>query len=120
MSWLLPLLKSKFAALGAVIIIVCFIVFGGPFIFGYRYKLWFYLLGALVLIGYLVYLGIKKLKAKKNAKMLEGFLNQQADDQLMSARPDVQDELAAIREKLNRAIAVLKQSRMARQRQYYR
>lgn len=116
MSFLLPFLKSKFAALGAVIVIVCFIAFGGPFIFGSRYRLWFYLLAALILIGYLIYLGIKKLKAKKNAKMLEGFLNQQADDQLMSARPDVQDELAAIKEKLNRAIGVLKQSRMARGR----
>ena len=116
MSVLLPLLKSKFAALGAIVVIVLLIIIGGPHIFGSRYRLWFYLLGAVVLLGYLLYLLVKKLKAKKNAKMLEGFLNQQADDQLMSARPDVQDELAAIKEKLNRALGVLKQSRMARGR----
>lgn len=116
MSWLLPLLRSKFAALGAVLVIALLIAIGGPMIIGSRYRIWCWILAALIIIGYLIYLLIQKLRAKKNAKMLEGFLNQQADDQVMSARPDVQDELAAIKEKLNRALDVLKHSKMARGR----
>jgi type VI secretion system protein ImpL len=116
MSWILPLLKSKFAALGAVLVIALIIAFGGPMILGARYRLWCWLAAALIIIGYLIFLLIKKIRAKKNAKMLEGFLNQQADDQVMSARPDVQDELTAIKEKLNQAMQVLKQSKMARGR----
>ena len=114
MSFILPLLKSKLAALGAVLVIALLIVLWGPRVAGYRYRWWCYGFAALLVIGFLVYLLIKKLRARKNARMLEKFLNQQADDQLLSARPDVQDELAAIKEKLNRAIGILKKSRVAR------
>src|SRR3990172_3900270 len=116
MSFILPLLKSKLAALGAVLIIALLIVLWVPKLVGYRNRWWCYGLAALLVIGFLLYLLIKKLRAKKNARMLEKFLNQQADDQLLSARPDVQDELAAIKEKLNKAIGILKKSRMAKGR----
>jgi type VI secretion system protein ImpL len=112
MSFILPLLKSKLAALGAVLVIALLIILWGPRVVGHRW--WCYGVAALLVIGFLLYLLIKKLRARKNARMLEKFLNQQADDQLLSARPDVQDELAAIKEKLNRAIGILKKSRVAR------
>lgn len=115
-SFLLPILKSKLAALGAVLIIALVIVLWGPRVVGYRYRWWCYGLALLIVVGFLLYLLIKKLRAKKNARMLEKFLNQQADDQLLSSRPDVQDELAAIKEKLNRALGILKKSRIARGR----
>jgi type VI secretion system protein ImpL len=116
MNLILPLLKSKLAALGAVLVVAVIIILWGPRIVGYRNRWWCYGIAALLVIGFLLYLLIKKLRARKNARMLEKFLNQQADDQLLSSRPDVQDELAAIKEKLTRAIGILKKSRMARGR----
>lgn len=112
---LLPILKSKLAVLGAVIIICLLIALGGPRVIGQQYALYCWLLAGLILVGYLIYLGISKWKAKKNARMLEGFLNQQADDQMV-AQPDVQDELEAIKKKLNSAIRTLKSSRIAKGR----
>ncbi|MBD3299034.1 MAG: type VI secretion system membrane subunit TssM, partial [candidate division Zixibacteria bacterium] len=114
-AMILPILKSKLAVLGAVIIVCLLIAFGGPRIVGQEYRLYCWLLAGLILIGYLIYLGIKKWRAKKNARMLEGFLNQQADDQMV-AQPDVQDELEAIKKKLNGAIRTLKSSRIAKGR----
>ncbi len=115
-SAILPLLKSKLAALGAVLVIALILVLWGPRVVGYRHRWWCYIAAAVLVIGFLLYLLIKKMRARKNARMLEKFLNQQADDQLLSARPDVQDELAAIKEKLNRALQILKKSRIARGR----
>ncbi len=115
-SLLLPILKSKLAALGAVLVIALVLVLWGPRVVGYKYRWWCYGLAILIVVGFLLYLLIKKLRAKKNARMLEKFLNQQADDQLLSSRPDVQDELAAIKEKMNRAVGILKKSRIARGR----
>lgn len=114
MSFLLPILKSKLAQLGAVLIIALLIAIALPRIIGGRWRLWCWIAAIVIVLGYLLYLLIKKMRAKKNARMLEGFLNQQASDQMLNARPDVQDELAAIKEKLNRAMQVLKQSRIAR------
>jgi type VI secretion system protein ImpL len=116
MSFLLPILKSKFAQLGAVLIVALLIAVALPRFIGSRWRLWCWLAAILIILGYLLYLLIKKMRAKKNARMLEGFLNQQANDQMLNARPDVQDELAAIKEKLARAMQVLRQSRVARGR----
>lgn len=114
MSFLLPLLKSKLAQLGAVVVVALVIAIALPRIIGSQWRLWCWLAAIVIILGYLVYLLIKKMRAKKNARMLEGFLNQQANDQMLNARPDVQDELAAIKEKLNRAMQVLRHSRIAR------
>ena len=116
MSLLLSFLKSRLAAFGAVIVIVLVLVIGGPMIFGYRWRLWFYLAAALVVIGFLIYLGVKAWQAKRKARLLEGFLKKQAEDQVISSRPDVKDELGAIKNKLDKAIAILKRSRLAKSR----
>lgn len=115
LSMLLPLLKSKLAKFGAVIVVAIVIAIVGSRFFP-KYRLYFYLAALLVIVVYLIYLLITKLRAKKNARMLEGFLNQQADDQLLGAQPDVADELEAIKQKLNGAIQILKKSRMAKAR----
>lgn len=113
-SVILPFLKSKLAALGAIVVIVLVIAIGGPMVLGSRWRLWCYLAAAAILVIFLLYLLVKALRARKKARLLEGFLKKQADDQLLSARPDVKDELTAIREKLDRALAVLKRSRLGR------
>jgi threonine/homoserine/homoserine lactone efflux protein len=75
----LKLMKSKFAAAGAVLIVALIIILMGPRIGLVRpYN---FILAVLVLLGWLAWLGYQKLQAKKNASALEGFLNQQADDQ---------------------------------------
>lgn len=116
MSMLLSFLKSKLAAFGAVIIIVVALVIGGPMIFGSKWRMWFYLAAALVVVIFLIYLGVKAWQAKRKARLLEGFLKKQAEDQVVSSRPDVKDELGAIKEKLDKAIAILKRSRLAKSR----
>lgn len=114
MTLVLKLMKSKFAAAGAVLIVALIIILMGPRIGLVRpYN---YILAGLVLIGWLAWLIYQKLQAKKNASALEGFLNQQADDQLLTARPDVKDEIAALKEKLERAVKTLKQSKLAKGR----
>lgn len=114
MTLVLKLMKSSFAAAGAVLIIALIIVFFGPRVGLVRpYN---FLLAALVILCWLIWLVIKKVKAKKNAKAMEGFLSQQADDQLLTARPDVKDEIAALKEKMERAIKTLKKSKLARGR----
>ncbi|MEW5702026.1 MAG: type VI secretion system membrane subunit TssM [Candidatus Zixiibacteriota bacterium] len=114
-SAILPFLKSKLAALGAVVVIVLVIAIGGPRLFP-RWSLWFYLAALAILIIFLLYLLVKAIQARRKARLLEGFLKKQADDQLLAARPDVKDELAAIREKLERALTMLKRSKLGRGR----
>jgi len=110
----LKLLKTKFAAAGAVLIIAMIVVLMGPRVGLVRpYN---YIAAAVILLGWLGWLSYQKLQAKKNASALEGFLHQQADDQLLSARPDVKDEIAALKEKLERAVRTLKQSKLAKGR----
>ncbi len=116
MSLLLSFLKSKLAAFGAVIVIVLVLVIGGPMIFGVKWRFWFYLAAAAVVVGFLIYLAVKAWQAKRKARLLEGFLKKQAEDQVISSRPDVKDELGAIKEKLDKAIAILKRSRLAKAR----
>ncbi|HEX9749792.1 MAG TPA: type VI secretion system membrane subunit TssM [candidate division Zixibacteria bacterium] len=113
---ILPFLKSKLAAVGAVLVIVLLIAIGGPRILGSRWRLWCYLAALLILLIFIIHLAFKAWRARKKARLLEGFMQRQADDQMMSARPDARDELAAIKEKLDRAVTVLKQSRLARGR----
>ncbi len=116
MWMLLSFLKSKLAAFAAVIIIILVLVIGGPMIFGSRWRLWFYLAALLVLVVFLIYLGIKAWQARRKARLLEGFLQKQAQDQVVSSRPESRDDLAALKEKLDKAIAILKRSRLARGR----
>jgi len=116
MSLLLSFLKSKAAAFGAVIVIVLVLVVGGPMVFGARWRFWFYLAAIVVVVVFLIYLAIKAWQAKRKARLLEGFLKKQAEDQVISSRPDVKDELGAIKEKLDKAIAILKRSKMAKAR----
>jgi len=114
MTLVLKLMKSKFAAAGAVLIIALIIILMAPRVG--IYPPYNYLLGAFVLLCWLVWLVYKKLQAKKNASALEGFLNQQADDQLLTARPDVKDEIAALKEKMEHAVKILKQSKLGKGR----
>lgn len=116
LSYILPFLKSKLAAFGAVIVIVLVLVIGGPMIFGHRWRNWFYLAAALIVIVFLIYLAVKAWRAKRKARLLEGFLKKQAEDQVISSRADVKDELGAIKNKLDKAIAILKRSRLAKAR----
>ncbi|HUU46319.1 MAG TPA: hypothetical protein VM118_11370, partial [Acidobacteriota bacterium] len=113
---LLPLLKSKLAAFGAVIVIILVIVIGGPMILGQEWRLWCYLAAAIILVIFLIYLAVKAWRARKNARLLEGFLSKQGDDQMLAAQPDVKDELAAIKEKLDSAVGLLKRARIAKGR----
>ena len=114
MNILFQLLKSKLAAAGAVLVVAVIIVFMGPRF--YLVRPWNFIVAGLVILGWLGWLVYKKLQAKKNASALEGFLRQQADDQLLTARPDVKDEIAALKEKLERAIKTLKQSKLGKGR----
>ncbi|MBI3871713.1 MAG: type VI secretion system membrane subunit TssM [candidate division Zixibacteria bacterium] len=114
--FILSFLKSKLAAFGAVVVIIILIAIGGPMVLGARWRLWCYLAAAGILLLFLLYLLFKAWRARKNARLLEGFLKKQADDQLISARPDVKDELAAIKKKLDSALSVLKRSKLARGR----
>ncbi len=108
----LKLLKSKFAAAGAALIIALLVILMGPR-FGLRSP-WNFVVAGVILLGWLAWFLYKRMQERKNASALEGFLNQQADDQLMTARPDVKDEIAALKEKLEKAVKILKQSKLAK------
>ncbi len=114
MTLVLKLMKSKFAAAGAVLIIAILIILMGPRF--YLRSPYNFIVAGVLLVGWLIWLLIQKMRAKKNADALEGFLNQQADDQLLTARPDVKDEIAALKEKMEAAIKMLKKSKLGKGR----
>jgi len=110
----MKLMKSSFAKAGAVLIVVLIVIVMGPRF--YLRSPYNYIVAGLILLGYLGWFLFEKMRAKKNASALEGFLNQQADDQLLTARPDVKDEIAALKEKMELAIRTLKHSKLGKGR----
>ncbi|MCI0330478.1 MAG: type VI secretion system membrane subunit TssM [candidate division Zixibacteria bacterium] len=108
MVFLLNFLRSKAGALGAVILVAILILVIGPMLGIPRF--WCYLAVILFVLGALIYLLVKKLAARRKSKMLEGYLTTQAREEEVMARPDLKDEVRALREKLEAAIRVLQRS----------
>ncbi|MFL5349072.1 MAG: type VI secretion system membrane subunit TssM [Hyalangium sp.] len=59
---------------------------------------------------------VGKLKARKAAKKLEGALEQQAEEQLKTVRPDLQPEIKAMQAEFSKAVEALKTSKLSRGR----
>ncbi|MCI0596918.1 MAG: type VI secretion system membrane subunit TssM, partial [candidate division Zixibacteria bacterium] len=108
MNFILNFLRSKAGALSAVLIIAVIILVVGPMAGIPRF--WCIALVILLILGALIYLLVQKLLARRKAKMLEGYLATQAKDDELSARPDLKDEIRALREKMEAAIRVLERS----------
>jgi type VI secretion system protein ImpL len=69
--------------------------------------------GLAVMTGIVVIL-LNKIRASKGAALIENAIEEEAVTQLASARPDRKDEIAALRDQLNAAIATLKKSKMGK------
>lgn len=57
---------------------------------------------------------IKRIRARKAAKNLEGALQQQAEDELKTVRPDLQPEIKAMQAEFSKAVEALKTSKLSR------
>ncbi|HLM43256.1 MAG TPA: type VI secretion protein IcmF/TssM N-terminal domain-containing protein, partial [Myxococcaceae bacterium] len=57
-----------------------------------------------------------KVKARKAAKKLEGALEQQAEEQIKTVRPDLQPEIKAMQAEFSKAVEALKTSKLSRGR----
>jgi len=108
MSFLLSFLRSKAGGLTAVLVIAVLIFVIGPML-GIP-RLYCYILIIALILGALIYLLVQKLAARRKAKMLEGYLATQARDEELMARPDLKDEIRALREKMEAAVRVLQRS----------
>ncbi|WPB79301.1 type VI secretion system membrane subunit TssM [Archangium violaceum] len=59
---------------------------------------------------------VGKVKARKAAKKLEGALEQQAEEQIKTVRPDLQPEIKAMQAEFSKAVEALKTSKLSRGR----
>ncbi len=87
----------------AVLIIIVGPVFGIPTFYCYAVAI-------LLVLGVVIYLLVQKILARRKAKAMEGYLSTQARDAEMMARPDLKDEMRALREKMEAAIRVLQRA----------
>lgn len=72
-------------------------------------------LGVLLLFAGVNWL-VGKVKARKAAKKLEGALEEQAEEQIKSVRPDLQPEIKAMQAEFAKAVEALKTSKLSRGR----
>ena len=108
MNFLLNLLQTKIGGSAAVVLLAVIIIVVGPWL---GIPLFYcYVIAALLIVGWLIYLLVQKILARRKVKMLEGYLATQARDDELAARPDLKDEIRALREKMEAAIRVLQRS----------
>lgn len=72
-------------------------------------------LGVLLLFAGIRWL-VRKVRARKSAKKLEGALEKQAEEHLQTVRPDLQPELKAMQAEFAKAVEALKASKLSRGR----
>jgi len=108
MNFLLNFLSSKIASSAAVVLIALLIVVIGPMLGLPTFYCFLIAIG--LVLGWLVFLLVKKILARRKAKALEGYLSSQAREEELLARPDLKEEVRALREKLEATIRILKRS----------
>jgi type VI secretion system protein ImpL len=67
-----------------------------------------------ILIVWILFLLLDRLRADRGAKLLEQSLQKQAQEQVISTRPDRKGEIDALRVQFDKAVASLKQSKIGR------
>jgi len=72
------------------------------------------LLLVVLIIGWNIYLLIKRRREAKQSAQLEDSFTQQADEQVYSTRPDKRDDISALKSNFEKAVAALKSSKLAK------
>ncbi len=96
-----------------IVLLSLLIWFAGPFAGIKSLQIRFILIIG-VLILWIAYLLFERLRADKGAKLLEQSLKKQAEEQLVSTRPDRKEDILALQTQLEKAIASLKQSKLGK------
>ena len=95
-----------------VILLACLVWVGGPYL-GIESRGTRLVLVAGILFLWILFLLFDRYRSEKSAKLLESSLQSQAQDQMASARPDRREQVEEIRQQFEKAVAALKQSRLA-------
>ncbi len=113
MQNLLRFLKSRYFLTTLVMLVVVALVLlvGSVLELSAVYQL---LAVIVVLVVFIVVLAVGFIRANQSAAKIEQSIKAQAQQQLMSARPDRRAEIEALQERLERAIEQLKQSKLGR------
>jgi type VI secretion system protein ImpL len=78
-----------------------------------EWPLWIAILAtSLVVLGLVVYVVVKEIRARRASKEIEKALRAQAERETRSARPDRQADIVALQGEFERAVASLKASRI--------
>ncbi|OGW62667.1 MAG: hypothetical protein A2Y48_09835 [Nitrospirae bacterium RIFCSPLOW2_12_42_9] len=122
MKGLLSIIKRAFTLIlkypkiimaAAIVLLICLIWVGGPIVGIERFETRLLLtIGVLFLLT--LSLLFERYRADKGAKMLEQSLRKQAEEQVVSARPDRKEEIEALRNQFDKSISSLKQSKLGK------
>ena len=113
MKWFLSVLRNRYflATVGFLIAVGLILALGATFEWSWTIRL-LAIIGVLLLTILLVVVSF--LRANRSADRIERSIRQQAEQQLMSARPDRRSEIEEMQRQLNQAIERLKQSKLGR------
>ena len=115
MRLILSLLTSRgFLSGTAIALVIILILFLGRY-FGVDLTLQLIAIIVVLMIG-MVIMMVSVARANKNAAAIEQSIKQQSEQQLMGTRPDKRAEIERFQEELNRAIEMLKQSKLGQGR----
>jgi type VI secretion system protein ImpL len=115
MKWIVHILKSRLflGSIGVVLLVGAVLLLGRWL----EWELTTQLAGVIgVLLLTLIGLGVSFVRANRRAAHIEQSIRQQAEDQVLSTRPDKRGEIEELRQRLDRAIETLKQSKLGRGR----
>lgn len=111
-SYIGMLLNPKALISGGAIGLIVLTIYVGPQL-GLSWLLIGIIIAAILAI-WITILVVTKLKANKAAKDLEDSLNQQAEDQIQTARPGREAEIEKLRDNLSEAVTALKTSKVGK------
>ena len=114
MKWLLKILKNRNFIIAVVLIILILLVIAAGIWFQWSWER--QILGlVIILFLWVFFLMYSRLQAAKSASLIEESIKVQAEQNVLSMRPDKQAEIEQLKEQLTAAIEALKKSKLGGQ-----
>ena len=113
MKWLINILKNPKVVLGFLVIILILLIIVAGIRYEWSWERQILLILILLFLWTIIFLYLR-LQAIKNASVIEQSIKVQAEQNLLSMRPDKRAEIEQLKEQLTAAIEALKNSKLAR------
>jgi len=113
MKSLIGILKNRNFILGLFLFILVLIIIGAGFLYQWSWERQIFGL-LLILFFWVIILMYTRLQAVKSASFIENSIKIQAEQNILAARPDKQEEIGQLKDQLTAAIQALKKSNLGK------